>query len=849
MLTYEEFLQSKITLAKKSGFEPNEAAYHPSLKPHQKDAVTWALRLGHALVAMSFGLGKSRIQCQIAEQVTSRFSGKFLVICPLGVKHQFAEEDGPVLGQTWQYVRNDAEITNSDTQYLITNYERVRDGNITKETIDQFITGVSLDEGSVLRSLGSKTSEIFKQVLADVPYKYVCTATPSPNNYKELIYYAEFLGIMDHGQALTRFFKRDSSKAGNLKLMPSQEKEFWMWVASWALFVSKPSDLGYSDAGYDLPKMHIYWHRLSVDHSRAWSQMDDRGQRRLLLDAAGGVSAASTEKRVTLPARINKMLELMQENPNDHWLIWHHLEDERRAIEDAVSNAVTVYGSQSLEEREKAILDFSRGEIPILATKPEIAGSGCNFQKYCNRAIFLGIEYKFQDTIQAVHRLYRFMQPKEVEIHFIYAESEDSVVDVLKRKWKQHDQLVANMQNIIRNYGLSQMAIQTGLSRHFGVQRMEVKGDFYTAIHNDCVKEVALLPDNSIDLWHTSIPFGNHYEYTTNYEDFGHNSTDTEFWKQMDFLIPDMLRTLKPGRVAAIHVKDRQLYGHQTLSGIMETAPFSDECVMTFRKHGFTYQGRRTIVTDVVRENNQTYRLSYGEMLKDASKMSQGLPEYLLLFRKPPSDKSNARADVPVTKNRDEYSLGRWQLDAHSTWRSDGNRPLTPAEMADVYSLPEQIALALKEEHLTRGYSYDRHVAICEELEKRKKLPKFFMLLPPRVTKGPESMVWDDVVYMRTLNSAQVQKRRENHICPLPFDIVERTIRLYSNEGDLVADPFGGIGTVGYSAIKLGRKAWLCELNPDYFTAATQYLQSIELKVKSPTLFDFVAFDETEVVK
>ena len=892
-LSYEEFLRTKITIADRSGFEVDPSEIDPSLKPHQSDAVIWAAGLGKALIAMSFGLGKSRIQIALAKMVNQQTGKPFLIVCPLGVKHQFSEEDGPAMGTRWKYVRNDAEIETADTPFLITNYERVRDGNISQLAINK-LGGVSLDEGSVLRSLSSDTSDVFKRLFKRTQYKFVCTATPAPNEYKELIYYAEFLDQMDHGQALTRFFKRDSEHAGHLTLMPSQEENFWMWVSSWALFLSKPSDLGYSDAGYSLPELRVHWHRLSVDHTRAWEQTDDRGQRRLLLDATGGVSEASHEKRATLNDRVAKMVEIMAAAPGEHWLLWHHLEDERRAIEKAVPEAVTVFGSQDLEDREEKILQFTRGKIPILAGKPEMLGSGPNFQYFCHSAIYLGIDYKFQDFIQSVHRLQRFLQNKPVDIHIIYAESEDGVVNALKKKWAQHNALIEKMGSIIRQYGLSTAAIQSGLSRKMGVHRVEVKGNLYTAVNADCVQEVRRLPDNSIDLWHTSIPFGNHYEYSVQYEDFGHNPSDASFWDQMDFLIPELLRTLKPGRIAAIHVKDRQLYGHQTRSGIMETAPFSDECVMAFRKHGWIYQGRRTIATDVVRENNSTYRLSYGEMLKDASKMSSGLPEYLLLFRKPPTSRDNARADEPVKKSRGRdyvqcadcgyiltvddhglemhvhgdmflgerritaicpnceaerefipyseggYSLGRWQVDAHAVWRSSGNRPLTPAEMVKMYPLPETIGDLFREEQLHNVYDYERHVQVCEELEKRGRLPKFFMLLPPKVTRDERSMVWDDVVYMRTLNTSQSQGRREKHLCPLPFDIVERTIRLYSNEGELVGDPFGGLMTVAERAIRMGRRAWTSELNSEYFAAGTQYCQAAETAVSAPTLFDLM---------
>jgi DNA modification methylase len=245
----------------------------------------------------------------------------------------------------------------------------------------------------------------------------------------------------------------------------------------------------------------------------------------------------------------------------------------------------------------------------------------------------------------------------------------------------------------------------------------------------------------------------------------------------------------------------------------------------------------------VVRENNSTYRLSYDEMLKDASKMSQGLPEYLLLFRKPPTSQDTARADEPVTKNRTDYSLGRWQVDAHSVWRSNGDRPLNPDEMVSMYPAPEQIAELFRAEQLTGAYNYERHVQICEELEKRDKLPKFFMLLPPKVTRGPVDMIWDDVVFMRSLNSNQSQGRREKHLCPLPFDIVERVIRLYSNEGDLVGDPFGGLGTVAERSIRLRRRAWTCELNQDYFVDMVHYCQAAELNMMMPTLFSLAEME------
>jgi len=374
------------------------------------------------------------------------------------------------------------------------------------------------------------------------------------------------------------------------------------------------------------------------------------------------------------------------------------------------------------------------------------------------------------------------------------------------------------MRALIQRYGLSHESMKRDLKRTIGVARTEEAGELFTAINNDCVDEVKRLADNSADLIHTSVPFGNHYEYSVNVEDFGHNPTDADFWVQMDYLIPDLLRVLKPGRLAAIHVKDRVLYGHQTPTGFMEIAPFSDECVAAFRKHGWLYEGRRTIVTDVVRENASTYRLGWTEMTKDASKMGSGLPEYLLLFRKPPTNADDQRADDPVVKDKADYSRARWQVDAHSFWRSNGNSPLTPAEF----------------------YSYSEHVARLEAMDRTGNLPASFFYEPP---KSLTHWVWDDVVYMRTLNSNQAQRREQNHICPLPFDIVERTIRLYSNPGDTVLDPFAGLFTVPMSAIKLGRRGIGIELSADYFAAGVRYCRDAEREALSPTLFDLLKLE------
>lgn len=828
---YLEFLHGKILDAGRSdGDVFDESLIHPSTKPHQRDIILWALRQRKALIGASFGLGKTTCSIELARLLVAAQPGKkFLVVAPLGVRHQFTLKDGPRLGIDWQYVYDDKSLTAATSPFVITNYERIREGNINIKKHD--LAGASLDEGNVMRSLGSKTVDVFRKAFRNVPYVFVATATPAPNNYREIIYYADFLGVADQGQLLTRFFKRNPEKAGDLTLHPQHEDAFWLWVSTWALFMYKPSDMGYSDKGYELPPLNVHWHRLPVDHTRAFEQTDTRGQHKLLVDPTNSISELSKEKRETLPARIEMLRKLLIAEPERHWIIWHNLEDERRAIDAAVPGVQSIYGTLDLDEREKRIIDFSEGRSKLLSSKPVLTGSGCNLQEFCSGNIFLGVDYKFNEFIQAIHRTQRFQQKHPVDVHIIYPESEEPVVDTLKRKWEQHNKLVERMRAILRTHGIAHGRIGEALRRTIGVQRAVTTGKRFTIAHNDCVLEADGMADDSVDLLFTSIPFSNHYEYTTKVEDFGHNSDDDRFFQQMDFLLPSLYRILKPGRVAAIHVKDRVLYGHQTASGILQIDPFSNRTVIAFTKHGFLFEGQRTIVTDVVRENNSTYRLGWTEMTNDASKMGSGLPEYLLLFRKAPTSNANARADEPVTKKKKVYSRGRWQLDAHGLWRSNGN-VLLPASDAD------KVQFLLGMLCAKAPYDFEAHVARLEEKDRLGHLPASFLSDPP-LTEN--SWVWDDIAFMQGLNGSQAVRKQRNHICPLPFDIVRRVINLYSNKGDVVYDPFSGLGTVAYCAVEMKRYGIGTELSPDYYGDSTRYLKEAEAKVDAPTLFDLLA--------
>lgn len=1025
---YMEFVQKKIVTAVRSGFTVKPDDINPALFEHQRDIVQWALDGGRRAIFAAFGLGKSFMQLEAMKHINLHEGGRQLIICPLGVRQEF-KADAAKLGMSISFVRRSEEV--SGPGLYLTNYESVRDGRLDVNLFN----AVSLDEASVLRSFGSKTYQTFLDLFSAIKYRFVATATPSPNRYKELIHYAGFLGVMDTGEALTRFFQRDSTQANNLTIYTHKEKEFWAWVSSWAIFLQRPSDLGYSDEGYDLPKLHVHYHEVKSSTRRAKSK---DGQLMLFADAAISLKDASAEKRNSLENRVLKLKEIVdaiqrsveseriqgcilqeaqegfnrqadgqgrsedrrgnglqegilqaeqgissgkatdaeqaelrrkegclcrkvenvgkckpgedelfnqkeqigehseifrlqedvlpeqhgrvgcqcanieneairnntgsirkhdgearrcvcnlrngerseesvlfthrslsqdgqsqgpvvrkvqcdvgdgkgqrsefeERDPIPQFIVWVDLNDEQKAVEKALKEMgisyVSLYGNTDIEKRDVLISQWKNKEKTVFISKPEMYGSGINMQQ-CHIEIFLGINYGFNDFFQSIKRIHRFLQEKECHIHIIYADTERRTLEVLRKKWKQHEEMVEKMSEIIRANGLSNKAMIEELVRAIGVERIEVKGKLFVAANNDCVVETRAMEENSVDLIHTSIPFSNHYEYTPSYNDFGHTKDNNEFWEQMDYLTPELLRVLRPGRIYACHVKDRILFGNVTGKGVPTVSPFHAETIFHCQKHGFDYMGMITVVTDVVRENNQTYRLGWSEQCKDGTKMGAGSPEYIILMRKPQTDRSRGYADIPVTKSKDDYSRSRWQVDAHAFWRSSGNRLVTADEMAKL--APDALAKVFTDYSLESIYDYEEHVQIGERLDAKGALPATFMSLAPG---SHHQDVWHDVCRMLSLNGEQSRRGLTSHICPLQFDIVDRIITRFSNPGELVFDPFGGLGTVPYRAILLGRRGRCVELNHEYFLDSIKYLRAAEEKLTAPTLFDCLGFE------
>jgi DNA modification methylase len=341
-------------------------------------------------------------------------------------------------------------------------------------------------------------------------------------------------------------------------------------------------------------------------------------------------------------------------------------------------------------------------------------------------------------------------------------------------------------------------------------------GATFALYHGDCVLALPGLPDASVGLSVSSWPFSDQYAYSPSLADFGNCDGDDEFFQQMTFLLPELLRVTIPGRFAIVHCKDRILYGSRN-NGWRKIIRFSDRCADAMERHGWDFYGRITIATDPVRENNQTNNLPYAELLKDASRYGVGMPEYLLLFRRPHTKTADGGqwSDDRVNLDPDEYTLPRWQLDANSVWRSDGRRSLLPWEEG--------------------GYSYAAHVAYLEELDRKMLLGRAHG--QPLPTDNP--FVWWDISRIAVLNGRLAKEAEdEKHICPLQLDLIERCITRWSNKGDIVLDYFAGIGSVPWQALKMGRRGVGIELKRSYYDVARRFLSDLEMQLAQPTMFD-----------
>lgn len=704
-MEYQKFIKTKQKSHIESGFDVTEL--NDLLFDWQKKAVSIALKKGRFALFMDCGLGKTFMQLEWAYRVSKHTNGKVLILAPLAVVQQTKREAD----------KFNISLKNID----ITNFDQLKN-------IDTSIySGVVLDESSILKGRDGKLSRLIIDSFANHQYKLACTATPSPNDHMELGQHSEFLGAMSYLEMLAMFFVHDGGETQKWRLRKHAVDDFWKYVCTWSMSLDDPKRIDETQSGYDLPEIEYIEHIIPVENTSG----------NLFGDIAVSATDLHKDLNRSLEKRIQKTTELVNES-NENWIVWTLRNNEADMLKKELNDSVNVQGSDSPEYKADNLNAFADDKFKVLVTKTSIASFGMNFQN-CHNMVFCSYDFKFEQFYQAVRRCYRFGQKNKVKVHIMVPESQKNVRKSILEKQSNHKKMIEEMSKY------SSQADYTNLEQYKAkVKSDTIKTDKYWVMNGDCVERSKEIPDNEVDLVVFSPPFAELYVYSDNPADMG-NVTNYEMFKQhFSYLIPQLKRVLKPGRICAVHCMDLPI--QKGKEGFIGLRDFSGMIKDMFVEQGFIYHARCTVWKNPVTEMQRTKSLGllHKTIKKDSVMSRVGIPDYILFFR------------------------------------NEG----------------------------------DNLVPIVHQ-DKDQTKPDY---LPVDLWQKYASPVWMDVNYSRTLQYRSARDGNdEKHICPLQLDTIERILHLYSNEGETVLSPFGGIGSEGYQSLKMNRKSISIELKESYF--------------------------------
>lgn len=703
-MKYKEFLETKKKSHIDSGFNVEELKLNENLFDFQKYIVKIALQKGRFAIFADCGLGKTLMQLSWAEEVYNKTNQAVLILAPLAVVQQ---------------TKNEALKFGIDqNSFEITNYDQLKNIDCS------LYSGVVLDESSILKGRDGKLSRLIIDSFKSTPYKLACTATPSPNDHMELGQHSEFLGAMSYLEMLAMYFVHDGGETSKWRLRKHAKDSFWKYVCTWSLSLDNPKTLGFDGHAFDLPEIEYIEHIIPVENNT----------QTLFGDVAVSATELHRDLKRSFDDRIQQTIDLIS---NDQTIIWTLKNDEATTLNKVIDDSVNVQGSDKAELKAKNLNRFADKEFNNLITKTSIASFGMNYQQ-CNNMIFTSYDFKFEAFYQAVRRCYRFGQKNKVTVRILVPESQINVRKTILKKEKNHKEMIKEMAmySADADYKLNKSNVM--------VNNKEIKTDNYHIINGDCVKEVAKLDDNVADLVVFSPPFAELYVYSDKSEDMGNVSNYKEFEQHFKYLIPELKRTLKNGRICAVHCMDLPI--QKGKEGFIGLRDFSGMLIEWFTEQGFIYHAKTTLWKNPVTEMQRTKALGllHKTIKKDSSMSRVGIPDYVLFFR------NAGENETPITHQA-----------------TDETKPdYLPVDLWQKYASP----------------------------------------------------VWMDVDYRRTLQYRSARDGNdEKHICPLQLDTIERIIHLYSNEGETILSPFGGIGSEGFQAIKMGRKSISIELKESYF--------------------------------
>lgn len=752
-MNLDEFLKSKQYKNENIGKIINKDLIHPKLFKWQSDIVTWACKKGRCAIFLDTGLGKTFIQLEWARLIGTNT----LIIAPLSVARQTVRESRKI-DMDIKYVRSQADIDNNGI--WITNYEMIGQFDYSK------FDSVVLDESSILKSIGGKTRQRITDLCKDIPYKLCCTATPAPNDYIELGNHTEFLGICKASEMLSMFFinankehtivienktyrRKGSNKGGTeWRLKHHAEGHFFQWLASWAITMTKPSDLGHDNNGFILPELNI-----NPIYIHSEYKQDDQ----LFFTHLHGIADRVKVRRSTLDGKLEKLSELVN-NSNEQWIVWCGLDNESKAALNILNDAVEVKGSDPIEHKIQSLEEFQDGKIRVLITKPKIAGFGMNFQN-ANNMIFLGLNDSWEGYYQCIRREWRYGQTKPVNVYLLLHDVEAEIHQNIMRKDAMARRLILTLIDQVKDYEKGELGLEVNLANDY--KEETAKGYSWTAMLGDSCKRLGEIDENSIDLSVYSPPFADLYTYTASERDLGNSRDWEEFFNHYSFVIKEILRVTKQGRLTCVHVSDIPAMAQK--DGYIGIKDFPGEVIRAYEKNGWCFVGRAFVQKNPQAQaiRTKSKALLFVQLRKDSADSRPALVDQILLFKKPGE---NAIPIKPVeNKEMDNETWIEW---ANGIW----------------LNIQESDTLQFTK---ARGY--------------------------------------DD----------------EKHVCPLQLGTIERCIKLYSNPGEMVLTPFGGIGSEAYMAIKLGRRATLIELKPEYFEIAVKNIKKAESESNAIDLFSY----------
>ncbi len=631
-MNYLEFLHSKRITVAPSGFHVDKDALNKNQFEWQKDIVAWAAAKGRAAIFADCGLGKTIMELDWGSNVHKQTGKDILILAPLAVSGQTVRE-GQKFGFQVNVCRTQADVMPGIN---ITNYEM-----LSHFEPDKF-GGLVLDESSILKAFSGKTRQELTEFAAAIDYRLACTATPAPNDLIEIINHAEFLGIMRGKEIIALFFTQDGNTTHSWRLKGHAKSDFWKWTASWCVAMRKPSDLGYDDGKFILPKLNIIEHVVTSNPQEGQLFSVEA----LTLEERRRARQTSTQERVREAARI------VATKPNAQWLIWCDLNKESEALRKAIPDSVEVTGSDSPEHKEKAVLGFASGEVKNLVTKPLIAGWGMNWQ-HCSNVVFVGLSDSYEQFYQAVRRCWRFGQKNQVNVHIVISETEGAVRANIERKEREAS---AMMENIIQNmHGL-----QLGASSREEMQYAEevATGKGWTLYLGDAYFQMDKVESDSVGLIIFSPPFPGMYAYTNSVHDIGNTSGINEMIDHFRFFAgkDKLYRILMPGRLCCIHLM--QLTAMKSRDGYIGIKDYRGKVIDMMESEGWIYAGEVTIDKNpqVQATRNKERGLLFKTLATDSANMRMALADYLLYFRKPGENP----APIPAGVSKKYNPNGGW---------------------------------------------------------------------------------------------------------------------------------------------------------------------------------------------